>query len=156
MAWVDSTDSVVLVVANECHVVSFLVHPLPVEVLLGNECSLYSESGEVRGRTLDVVTEVLTIARTIDPLFPDVLADVGVCLSLEGDFDDFGGKRCELSLVLHEGANTSLLIPDEQVLLSCSCVHDRGLKLLEAVRGPRVCGLISFDHFSMFVCVCVQ
>ena len=152
-ALVNTTNAMVLFLANERQVVGFHLHLLVIEKGVGGEGTLDRVGREVGRRGFDIVAEVLTVAHSHDPGLSDELTDVGRCLSGKGYLEDFWAEARKLALVLHEGANTSLLVPDKQVLARCSRVVDNALKLLEAVGGPGGWLLVSnevscicFDH----------
>ena len=150
-AWVDAANTVILIFAHVWHVVFFLVHVLPVKEFYGVERSLLSESCPVSRSRLDIEAEFLTLTHGVNELFPNVLTHLSICLPIQAHFDDFRSQRCELSLVLHEGTNASLLVPDEQVLIGFFGVDDSSHKLLEGVLRPGFYWIISFYHFLCFV-----
>ena len=78
-------------------------------------------------------------------MLADNFADAFISLLSKANLDDLRGECTEMALILHEGADIALLIPDEGILVgSFSFVEDL-LQLLKGFRGPH-----SFDH-SVFV-----
>ena len=126
----------VLVFADKGHVVGFLVQPFPIEEIVGVKGVVCIVLGPVWSGGLTIKAESLTLAHGINELLADVLSDVCVRLTTQSNFDNLGPERCKLRLVLHEGADAALLVPDEQVLLRFFGLADWRLKFLESERGP--------------------
>ena len=117
---VDATDAMVLVVADILHELSLLGHLLIVEEVSGFEGAFGVPAGEVRLCLVNVVAETLAIAHAVDPLFAERLSCVTDSLATERDVEDIRCHWSKLSLVLHESGDSSLLVPDEEVLASLS------------------------------------
>ena len=88
------------------------------------------ESDPVRRGRLHIEAEVLTLAHPMDELLANVLTYVLFRLSAQSNFDDLWAERGQLAFVLHKGADATLLVPDEEVLLGGLGVVDGGLQLL--------------------------
>ena len=135
----------VLVIANEWHVVSFLVEPIIVEESL-NESVIWVEFWPVRRRSIDVKAELIAFTHAVNELLADVFANVLSTLRTECFFDDLWSERCKVSFVLHESSDWSLLIPDEQVFLIISCGLAQWNELAKRVARPWSVWYVSFNH----------
>ena len=93
VSWVDAARAVVLIVADKTHVVSLFLEPGIVGEEIGFEGAIDSEVVQIDNSVLKVEAQSLTMAHGIDDLLSDVLAHIGVCLSTDGDLDDFALQR---------------------------------------------------------------
>ena len=145
VAGVLSAETHVLVLAHEWHVVGFLFHPLKVEHLVSVGAFDLVLSPVGRG-VLEIKAKLLTLAHGANEIRTNKISDFLGRLATKSLLEDLGAKRGKLTLVLHEGANVALFVPDEQVLVGSMSVADGFLELLEVVGGPRAVGNVSFDH----------
>ena len=137
----------VFVLAHVGHVVGLLSHELEVEEVGWFESSIDVVVVPVGRSGVNVKTERISVAHGVDPLLSDVLSHVWVALLAEGDLDDLRSQGRKLGLVLHEGADATLLVPDEEVLAGLLGAVDGLLEPLESESWPGFDRLVSFDHF---------
>ena len=88
-SWVDAARAVVLICADEAHVVLFLTELGVVKEERRFECAIGSEVFELDDSVFTVEAQSLTVAHSIDYLLSDVLAHVLIALSSECYLDDF-------------------------------------------------------------------
>ena len=81
-AWVDTANTMVFVLTHIGHVISLLVHVLPVKELLRVERALTGISSPVWSRGIAVEAEVFTLAHAVDELLSNELAHISSCLLL--------------------------------------------------------------------------
>ena len=141
----------VLFLAHEWHIVSFLVHEFVVEELIRDESAICSVARPVRRRSVTVEAEILALSHPVHELFANEFTHIRIRLAVEGHFDDLGSDRRELSLVRHEGADAPLLVPDEEILAGLPGVVDSSVQLLEVVSWPGCPRLISFHHLNLLL-----
>ena len=120
----------ILVLSHVRHVVRFLVHVLIVEELIGDESALCGKCSPVWCRSVTVKAEVLTLSHPVNNLLSYELAYISVAFLVQDDPNDLGAYWRALSLVLHESAHTTLLVPDEEILFSLAGIVDRDFELL--------------------------
>ena len=133
---VQSTNAMVLALSDVLHEVVTHIHPLVVEEDVSIEGTVNFVGSEVGCCRLAVVAEVLTIALSGNPGLSNEFSDVGGCLSAKRNSEDLWAETSELALVLHESSDTTLLIPDKEVLACCLGGVNDTLKVTEGVSRP--------------------
>ena len=109
---------VIFILANILNVGILTGHLIVVEEIGGIEGIFDIEVLEIRLSVLEVIAEASSNSHASNEIVSDVFSNIGIGLSTKGDLDSLMRKFGQHSLVLHEGANTALLVPDEEVLLS--------------------------------------
>ena len=145
MELVKATDTVVLVFTYVRLVGAGLVESSPVKEEVGVKGAsrvVCSPGGLAR---FYIKAESISLSHAVNEVLADDFTDALVSLLSKADLDDLRGEWAEHTLILHEGANIALLIPDEGILVSSFSFVEDLLQLLKGFRGPH-----SFDH-SVFV-----
>ena len=118
VTWVQATDSVVLIISHHLHVVVFLKEVCAVKDESSVEDSIILPLiSKVWGHLVEVQELVLSVSQAANNILSSQLKDWGhVLLAIHGVLHLLWSPVSELSLVLEEHADTSLLIPEHQVL----------------------------------------
>ena len=114
----------VLTLAHILHVGGLLLELRVVEELASVKCALLVVLFPLADRLVHVKAEAIATAHGINELLADKLSDILIRLVVQGDLDDLGSHLSELTLVVHEGANAALLVPDEEVLAGLMSIID--------------------------------
>ena len=146
-AWVDATDAVVLVIAHIPLVDFFLVELSIVEEHISIEGAFLVVLGPLCDGFVDVETEALSLTHGIDELLANVLSNALVSLVSHGLLEDVWSELEALALVVHESADTALLIPNEEVLACLMSISDNRFEPLQGLLRPVRDGVVAFDHF---------
>ena len=133
---VDTANTMVLILAHVRHIVFFNFHIVVVEELLRNEGALLVRLTEVRRRLVNVEAHVVAVAHGVDEAFADDFTDILHGALAEGCSQGGRAQLDKVALVLDEGGNAALLVPDEQVLLGLLGSLKKLHECLETFRLP--------------------